>query len=62
MEHKANHKNSKVNPLVINAYGPALDCQAKVSAETHLANVLTVSKHEQVLTQTPRLMSGVPLL
>lgn len=62
MEHKANHKNSKVNPLVINAYGPVLDYQAKVSGDTHLANALTISKHEEVLTQTLRLMSCVPLL
>lgn len=52
MEHKANHKNTKVNPLVINAHGPVLDCQANVGGETHLTNVLPISKDKKVLTQT----------
>lgn len=39
MEHKGNQKKSKVNPLVINTYGPVLDYQAKVDGETQLANV-----------------------
>jgi len=62
MERKANRKNSKVNPLVVSASGPVLSYQANVGGETHLANVLTISKHEKVLTQTLRLMSCVPPL